>query len=192
MTSGFEDSSIFDLFRMEAEEQVRVLQTELIQLEAGAASVSTLESLMRASHSLKGAARIVGLDLIVRLTHAMEDRFVAAQDGDALNSEEIDRMLAATDLLSQLQVVEEGNVAFWVDSNAVAIEVAAAGLQDQSSVPKEKPLDVDSAIDQTAESDVFEAEGGENPPLTEPDTRSGRLSTLGSGALPSSASVRSQ
>src|ERR1700730_10366222 len=140
MSSGFQDSSLFDLFRMEAEEQVRVLQTELLQLEAGAASVSTLESLMRASHSLKGAARIVGLDPIVVLTHAMEDRFVAAQGGHALDSMEIDRMLAATDLLSQLQAVEEGNVALWFDLNAAAIEVCAVGLQDQNSTAEEITL----------------------------------------------------
>ncbi len=29
MSSGLEDSSLFDLFRMEAEEQVRVLQAQL-------------------------------------------------------------------------------------------------------------------------------------------------------------------
>ncbi len=60
---------------------------------------------MRASHSLKGAARIVGLDAVVRLTHAMEDRFVAAQDGDSLDSADIDRMLAATDWLAKLQAL---------------------------------------------------------------------------------------
>src|ERR1700719_2062569 len=99
MSSGLEDFSLFDLFRMEAEEQVRVLQAGLIQLEAGAASTTTptLEALMRASHSLKGAARMVGLDLIVHLAHAMEDRIVAAQGGRTLHSEDIDRMLKGTD-----------------------------------------------------------------------------------------------
>ena len=72
MSNGLEDFSLFELFRMEAEEQVRVLQTELLALETSAeASPATLESLMRAAHSLKGAARIVGLDVIVRLMHAM-------------------------------------------------------------------------------------------------------------------------
>ena len=75
MSNGLEDFSLFDLFRMEAEEQVRVLQNGLIELESGAASAATLEALMRAAHSLKGAARIVGLDAIVNLTHVVEDRF---------------------------------------------------------------------------------------------------------------------
>ena len=130
MSSAFEDSSLFDLFRMEAEEQVRVLQAELIRLETGAASGATLECLMRASHSLKGAARIVGLDRIVGLTHAMEDRFVAAQGGRALDSNEIDLMLTATDWLAQLQAVEESNVALWLDSNAAAIDACVSGFHD--------------------------------------------------------------
>ncbi len=111
MSGGLEDFSLFDLFRMEAEEQVRVLQQGLIQLESGAATAATLESLMRAAHSIKGAARIVGLDAIVHLTHAVEDRFVAAQHGSALSSAEIDKMLTATDWLARLQGVPEADTA---------------------------------------------------------------------------------
>lgn len=129
MSSGLEDFSLFDLFRMEAEEQVRVLQAQLLELEGGAATATTLESLMRAAHSLKGAARIVGLDAVVHLTHAMEDRFVAAQAGEALTSSDIDRMLAATDWLAQLQAVPEGEIAGWLESNAPAMEAGAAELR---------------------------------------------------------------
>lgn len=129
MSSGLEDFSLFDLFRMEAEEQVRVLQAQLLELEDGAATATTLESLMRAAHSLKGAARIVGLNAVVHLTHAMEDRFVAAQAGEALTSSDIDRMLAATDWLAQLQAVPEGEIAGWLESNAPAMEAGAAELR---------------------------------------------------------------
>jgi len=130
MSSGLEDSSLFDLFRMEAEEQVRTLQAELMKLESGEASATTLEALMRASHSLKGAARIVGLDGIVRLTHAMEDRFVSAQSGKALDSAEIDHMLSATDWLGQLQAVAEPEVAKWLEENGAGIDACAAGFKD--------------------------------------------------------------
>ncbi|HWE84462.1 MAG TPA: response regulator [Terracidiphilus sp.] len=129
MSNGLEDFSLFDLFRMEAEEQVRTLQSQLIELESGAASAATLEALMRASHSLKGAARIVGLDTVVSLTHAMEDRFVAAQAGDALDSADVDRMLAATDWLAKLHVVSEPEVAGWLETNLAAIVACAADLR---------------------------------------------------------------
>src|SRR4051795_5510776 len=145
MSSGLEDSSLFDLFRMEAEEQVQVLQAGLIELEAGAASAVTLEGMMRASHSLKGAARIVGLDRIVHLTHAMEDRFVAAQGGRALDSAEIDRMLAATDWLSKLQALAEGEVSPWLDANAAAIEACGAAFRDEPAPAAEETLTAEPA-----------------------------------------------
>lgn len=137
MSNGLEDFSLFDLFRMEAEEQVRTLQSQLIELESGATTAATLESLMRASHSLKGAARIVGLDAVVRLTHAMEDRFVAAQAGSPFDSADIDRMLAATDWLAKLQAVSETEISGWLDANRVALEACAAGLR--GSVQAEEP-----------------------------------------------------
>ena len=126
MSSGLEDFSLFDLFRMEAEEQVRVLQAELLQLESGTGTAATLEALMRAAHSIKGAARIVGLDVIVHLTHAVEDRFVAAQAGSPLSSAEIDRMLTATDWLARLQAVQESETAEWLEMNTPAIAAFTA------------------------------------------------------------------
>ena len=148
MSSGLEDSSLFDLFRMEAEEQVCVLQTELMQLESEAQSPSRLEKLMRASHSLKGAARIVGLTSIVSLTHAMEDRFVAAQHGATLDSSDVDRMLAATDWLAKLQSVSESEVNQWLEENTGGIEACAATVRGQEPVPAE------SAAPSTAAPDV--------------------------------------
>jgi two-component system sensor histidine kinase and response regulator WspE len=137
MSSGLEDSSLFDLFRMEAEEQVCVLQTELMQLESEAPSPSRLEKLMRASHSLKGAARIVGLTSIVNLTHAMEDRFVAAQNGATLDSSDVDRMLAATDWLAKLQSVGESEINQWLEENTGGIEACAATVRGQEPAPAE-------------------------------------------------------
>ena len=78
--SGF---SLMDLFRSEAEGQTAILSEGLLALEGGdAPSPAALEPLMRAAHSLKGAARIVGLDAAVRVAHALEDNFVAAQHGE--------------------------------------------------------------------------------------------------------------
>ena len=76
--SGF---SMMDLFRMEAEERLAVLSQGLVALEGSARRPTAIEPLMRAAHSLKGAARVVGLDAAVRVAHAMEDCLVAAQKG---------------------------------------------------------------------------------------------------------------
>ena len=57
--------SLLDLFRMEAEGQVRHLTEGLLRLESGGAGAEVLDGLMRAAHSIKGAAAIVGLQVVV-------------------------------------------------------------------------------------------------------------------------------
>jgi two-component system sensor histidine kinase and response regulator WspE len=164
MSNGLEDFSLFDLFRMEAEEQVRVLQSGLIELESGAASAATLEALMRAAHSLKGAARIVGLDAIVNLTHVVEDRFVAAQHGRALDAAEIDRMLMATDWLARLQAVPESETAAWFEVNASAIEAFTATFVEQITPEVSVARAAEGALPQTEPRVAHEAE----PPAASP------------------------
>ena len=73
--------SMLELFRVEAENQTALLTSGLLALERAPARPDQLEELMRAAHSLKGAARIVNLPDIIHIAHAMEDCFVAAQAG---------------------------------------------------------------------------------------------------------------
>jgi len=101
--------SMLDLFRMEARDQGRVLTDGLLQLERGGADPQLLESMMRAAHSLKGAAAIVALDAVVRVAHAMEDVFVDAQHGRlAIGAAGADVLLGGVDLMLQLASSDAG------------------------------------------------------------------------------------
>jgi two-component system sensor histidine kinase and response regulator WspE len=92
--------SMHELFRAEAENQSQVLTAGLLALERNPTGPDHLEACMRAAHSLKGAARIVDIGAGVTLAHAMEDFFVAAQQGRVtLNQEQIDRLLQGVDLM---------------------------------------------------------------------------------------------
>src|SRR4051812_16033587 len=106
MPRGFDDLSslsMLDLFRVEAENQTAIMTSGLLELERGRSSAEQLETLMRAAHSLKGAARIVNIQAAVRVAHAMEDCFVAAQHGKLqLHQPEIDVLLRGVDLLLSL------------------------------------------------------------------------------------------
>ncbi|MEW6365906.1 MAG: hybrid sensor histidine kinase/response regulator [Acidobacteriota bacterium] len=105
--SGF---SMMDLFRTEAEAQTAILTEGLLALEREPSATERLEPLMRAAHSLKGAARIVGLDQVVVLAHALEDCFVAAQHGAlTIGSEQADLLLKAVDLLARLANIPEAD-----------------------------------------------------------------------------------
>ena len=98
-----DELSLHDLFSAECEAQCRILSDGLMALESGRSVEEQLEILMRAAHSLKGAARIVGYDQAVRISHALEDRFVAAQKAETvLTPAAVDRMLPAVDLLKQI------------------------------------------------------------------------------------------
>ncbi|MFJ2994394.1 hybrid sensor histidine kinase/response regulator [Pandoraea sp. NPDC087047] len=103
MSDDLQNATLLDLFRMETETQAQVLGDGLLALERAPTDASRLEACMRAAHSLKGAARIVGVEVGVSLAHVLEDAFVAAQRGAmALDAKCIDRLLQGVDLLMRL------------------------------------------------------------------------------------------
>jgi two-component system sensor histidine kinase and response regulator WspE len=125
---------------------------------------------MRAAHSLKGAARIVGLDAIVNLTHVVEDRFVAAQQGRSLNAGEVDRMLQATDWLARLQAVPESETAAWFEANAPAIEAFTATFAEEVDPGASARPPGQDAPAQTHRQGAIDAEpSGANPMEAEPE-----------------------
>jgi len=125
---NFEDLSFFDMFRMEAEEHSEAMQGLLLSMKEGEPNAEMLRSLMRGAHSLKGAARVIGLSDIVKLTHAMEDRVVAAQEGRALRAEDVDTMLAANDLLRAFAGLSEADSTAWLEANATRMDELAGKL----------------------------------------------------------------
>lgn len=136
--------SMFELFRLEAETQSATLGSGLLELENGAAPGPVLEKLMRAAHSLKGAARIVNLPTAVRIAHAMEDCFVAAQQGSlSLSRAEIDLLLRGADLLALLPKRTEDDLAEWEnDCSAEISEFLHARARLVSARPAERRLPV--------------------------------------------------
>ncbi|AXK61935.1 hybrid sensor histidine kinase/response regulator [Burkholderia sp. IDO3] len=92
--------SLLELYREETRTQTQALSERLLALESGEPDSVALEACMRAAHSLKGAARIVGVPLGVDIAGRMEECFVAAQAGTiALTAAHVDVLLAGVDLL---------------------------------------------------------------------------------------------
>ena len=95
--------SLIDLFREEARTQAQILSDGLLALERAPRDPVTLEACMRAAHSLKGAARIVGVPDGVSLAHVMEDCFVGAQQGRvSVDAGMIDVLLSGVDLILRI------------------------------------------------------------------------------------------
>jgi two-component system sensor histidine kinase and response regulator WspE len=149
--------SLFDLFHQEAKTQINVLTQGLLALERNPQAADQLEALMRAAHSLKGAARIVGINSAVRVAHVMEDCFVAAQQGKlVLHADETDRLLAITDLFKQIAGLKEADLESWETTHEPAIQEAVDSIQHILDVTRGKP-----GNDRTAAS--FEQPLGEAP-----------------------------
>src|SRR5258706_14474306 len=107
-------SSMLDLFRQETENQTQVMIDGLLALERDPVAADQLEICMRAAHSLKGAARIVGVTAGVAVTHVMEDCFVAAQHGAiTLRRRQIDALLRGGGLLKGIAPNPPPGVGCW-------------------------------------------------------------------------------
>jgi len=115
--TGFSDFSMLELFQMEEQQQSSLITDALLNLEQDPTSPKLLESLMRASHSLKGAARMVGIDPVVDISHIMEDCFVAAQNAKlTLASNHIDILLKSVDVISQI-ANSSNELSEWINNN---------------------------------------------------------------------------
>jgi two-component system sensor histidine kinase and response regulator WspE len=123
--------SLLELFQAEVENQTGVITNGLLALEREPAEAARhLEALMRAAHSVKGAARIVHLDAAVDVAHKMEDCFVAAQQGRVtLTRGGVDLLFRGVDLLMQLAHGQEQDLNTWEAGHGSGIQGFLAELR---------------------------------------------------------------
>ena len=141
------DPALLDLFRAEIDTHLPALSEGLLALEKDPNQPRRLEALMRAAHSIKGAARIVGVDAAVRVAHALEDCFVAAQKGAiTLTSEAVDVLLAGVDALQRITLGDaaaaEGDGLRQLLDNVAALRAgkpAAAPAAAETGPPTVRP-----------------------------------------------------
>ncbi|MEX5585208.1 hybrid sensor histidine kinase/response regulator [Pseudomonas lurida] len=168
------DASLLELFSLEADAQTQVLSAGLLALERNPTQADQLEACMRAAHSLKGAARIVGVDAGVSVSHVMEDCLVSAQESRLyLQPEHIDALLQGTDLL--MRIATPGN-----DVGPADIEAYVALMErllDPSQAPVKATPPPPSAPAPVVEELPPEPEPA--PPVTSELPRQGKRMTEG-------------
>jgi two-component system sensor histidine kinase and response regulator WspE len=129
-STGFGGFSLLELFKLEAETHCAALSEGLLTLERSPTDRSVVEPLMRAAHSIKGAARIVGLDVIVSLAHVMEECFLAAKEGrEVLVPARVDQLLKGVDVLGEVRSLAEADLPAWTQAQAGRIAALAAELK---------------------------------------------------------------
>jgi two-component system sensor histidine kinase and response regulator WspE len=121
---------MLELFRAEVESHSESLTSSLLRLEQDPTETVLLDGMMRAAHSIKGAARIVRIDAAVDIAHVMEDCFVAAQRGElVLEPTGIDILLRAVDLLGQVSEASKNPNVDW-DAFQPAIQSTVSQLRN--------------------------------------------------------------
>lgn len=97
---------LLETFRIETRERIDAVAAALIELEKGPEDERVqeiVEALFRETHSLKGAARSVGIASVESVSHGLESVFSALKRGEIVPSPVLfDLFHAAVDLIGQL------------------------------------------------------------------------------------------
>lgn len=121
--------AMLELFKVELENQIKVLTNGIVSIERGENIHENLKSLMRAAHSIKGAARVVQLAPIIQLAHVMEDLFVLAQSKRViLIHSHTNILLKVIDLLANLARVSPSLISSWIDQEKKYINELIADI----------------------------------------------------------------
>jgi len=104
-----EDKELAQLFKAESAEHLARLDDGLLRLEKTPADQALLEEVFRESHSLKGAARMLGLSKIETAAHGLETILNTARKGETpLTPDVIERMTGVLGDLRKQVMIECG------------------------------------------------------------------------------------
>jgi two-component system, chemotaxis family, sensor histidine kinase and response regulator WspE len=167
--------SLIDLFREEARAQAQILSDGLLALERAPRDPVTLEACMRAAHSLKGAARIVGVPDGVSLAHVMEDCFVGAQQGRvSVDAGMIDVLLSGVDLILRIgqgsgdESLSQTDVDAFVDALNARMNGATAAPSSSVFEVSQSDADLDLSNELTLSTPLVEQAALDQTRSTEP------------------------
>lgn len=97
-----EDPELLETFRAEVQDRLSSLTAGLLRLEGSSSPRQLLASLFRDAHSVKGAARLLGMEEVVAAAHGCEDLLGAFREGRlAVTAPSMDLLLVAVDAIGR-------------------------------------------------------------------------------------------
>jgi chemotaxis protein histidine kinase CheA len=142
MPAWGDDPELLATFRAEVEERLASLQAGLLVLETHPAPRQIITVLFRDAHTVKGSARMLGLEGVLHVAHTMEDLLGALRDGRfTVRKDHVDLLLAGCDGIQRAlpgpEALDDAALAPLVD----ALVAAVAGA-DPVEVPvlREAPV----------------------------------------------------
>ena len=158
-----------DTFRSELEERLQAITEELLRLEKGVENSirqETLNTVFREAHSIKGAARGVGLESIGAIAHSLESMFSSLKQENAIPSpENIDLCLEALDRMRGAYNAYSTGTSDGFDEKAFCGKLQQMALQGKNRLSElpEKP----------AQMEPLAREGANDMPAPVPETPAG-------------------
>ncbi|HUR14299.1 MAG TPA: hybrid sensor histidine kinase/response regulator [Mycobacteriales bacterium] len=135
MTAWGDDPELLATFHAEVEERLASLQAGLLALETHASPRQVVTLLFRDAHTVKGSARMLGLDGVLHVAHNMEDLLGALRDGRfEVRKDHIDLLLAACDGIARALPGEDALPDAALQPLVDALASAVAGA-DEVAVP---------------------------------------------------------
>ncbi len=120
-----------DMFASEATEYLQTLNSRILELEEDPESLSIIDEMFRAAHSLKGMAGTIGFEQIASLTHWMESLFDQLRQKNIYAEKQlIDLLFESLDVLEKLldqPEDEEEDISEIIDKLGQAINGAEEG-----------------------------------------------------------------
>jgi len=100
---GFDWTGYIQTAKTEIRERLQALNEGLLRLESEPGETALIDELFRHAHSIKGSAQMVGLDLVSRVAHGLEDALGAVRSGKlSVSPPLLDVSFQTLDLLERL------------------------------------------------------------------------------------------
>jgi chemotaxis protein histidine kinase CheA len=160
MAGWGDDPELLATFRAEVEERLASLQAGLLALETHASPRQVITLLFRDAHTVKGSARMLGLEGVLHVAHNMEDLLGALRDGRfEVRKDHVDVLLAACDGIARSLPGEDAlpdpALQPLVDALAAAVagaEQVAVPVLVQPTAPDVEALETSEPVRQSSDS----------------------------------------
>ncbi len=139
---------VAELFRLEAEEHLQTISIRVASLEKSPADRDLIQSIRRATHTLKGAAGMMGFRVIADLCHISEDLLDSVMEGTtAISPTVLSIILDTTETLDVLITGAENERAHG-EAMVQSLRARYVELLGELSHVAEEEFDVDIDIDE--------------------------------------------
>lgn len=156
-----EDVELRNLFKTSSEEHLQNLENGLLDLEKNSQDPARLEEVLREAHTLKGDARMLGVDDVEVLIHQIEDVFVAVKKQEQVLTPQLcESLYQGLDAVRKIVREAVTGVASGVNTFSVLAQLMGAStntsLEDEESLfaPTVTNGEVDLFAEPTAQLEV--------------------------------------